>query len=274
MKSLKQTALVLALAGLPLTGNAELKPLNDDHMGNITGQAGVTIELETRIDIGEFRYTDEGSLSIKDIFIGGANRTDMFAEFDDPNIRQLLFGESSDLIDNIKIEIDVLDDGDAQINVFPLVAAPIDFAVRTGEWTLQGDTDSTLIADNLSVEGVVTELKFHVDTETDVLNLQTLFAVDKLDVDVPFLAMGIRDMRVTGANYDPSNPLITRLGAKVDMDVYNGVNSAGNSALAIDLQTFEADVSIGQVLVGGTSIGSFSMDNLAIQDTRMRVFGH
>lgn len=274
MKSLKKTALVLTVASVPLAGHAELKPLNDDHMGNITGQAGVTIELETKINIGEFIYTDEGSLSIKDIFIGGANRTDMFAEFDDPNIRQLLFGESSDLIDNIKIEIDVLDDGDAQINVFPLVAAPIDFAVRTGEWTLQGDTDSTLIADNLSVEGIVTELKFYIDTETDVLNLQTLFAVDKLDVDVPFLAMGIRDMRVTGANYDPSNPLITRLGAKVDMDVYNGVNSAGNSALAIDLQTFEADVSIGQVLVGGTSIGSFSMDNLAIQDTRMRVFGH
>ena len=271
MKSLKKTALVLAMTGLPLLAQAELQPLEDASMGNITGQAGVTIELETQVNIGEFLYTDEGSLSVKDIFIGGANRTDMFQEI--TTARDLLFGETSELIDNIKIEIDIADDGDALINVFPLVAAPIDFAVRTGEWSLQGATDSTLIASNLSMEGIVTELKFRVDTATDELNLQSLFAIDDLDVDVPFLALGIRDLRLTGADYD-DNPSILTVGAKVDMNIYNGTRADGNSALAVDLNTFEADMSIGQVLVGGTSIGSVALDNLSIQNPAMRIYGH
>jgi len=273
MISLKKSALVLAIASLPLVAQAELKPLEDTSLGNITGQAGVTIELETKVNIGEFRYTDEGSLSVKDIFVGGANRTDMFQEISDPGIRQFLFGETSDLIDNIKIEIDIADDGDALINVFPLVAAPIDFAIRTGEWTLQGHTDSTLIANNFSMEGVLTELKIRIDTATDKLNLQTLFAIDKLDVDVPFLALGIRDLKLTGANYS-DNPSVISLGAKLDMDVYNGTRANGDSALAIDLKTFEADMTIGQILVGGTSIGSVAFDNISVTNTAMRIYGH
>ena len=130
MKSLKQSALVLAIAGLPLSGYAELKPLHDADMGQITGQAGVTIELETQVTMDEFTYTDEGTLGISDIFIGGADRIDMFEEF--TSGRDAIFGTSStDLIDNIKIELDVADDGDAIINVFPITARPVDFAVRT-----------------------------------------------------------------------------------------------------------------------------------------------
>ena len=116
MKSLKQSALVLAIAGLPLSGYAELKPLHDADMGQITGQAGVTIELETQVTMDEFTYTDEGTLGISDIFIGGADRIDMFEEF--TSGRDAIFGTSStDLIDNIKIELDVADDGDAIINL-------------------------------------------------------------------------------------------------------------------------------------------------------------
>lgn len=274
MKSLKKSVLVLAIASLSFAAHAELKPLEDAHMGNITGQAGVTIELETQVNIGEFIYTDEGSLSVKDIFIGGANRTDMFAEFDDPAIRGFLFPESTELLDNIKVEIDIADDGDALINVFPLVAAPVDFSVKTGEWTLQGHTDSTMLANNFAMDGVILELKIRVDTATDKMNVQTLFAIDDLDVDVDFLALGIRDLHLTGADFDPNNPLVTRLGAKVDMDIYHGTRANGDSALAIDLNTFEADMSIGQILVGGTSIGSVALDNLSVQNTAMRIYGH
>ena len=67
MKSLKRNLLALAIIGAPFAAQAELKPIDDAQMGSITGQAGVTIELETKVNIGEFRYTDEGSLAIKDI---------------------------------------------------------------------------------------------------------------------------------------------------------------------------------------------------------------
>jgi len=232
MKSLKKTALVLAMAGLPFAAQADLKPLDDAHMGNITGQAGVTIELETRVDIGEFRYTDDGSLSIKDIKIGGANRTDLFEEITD--VRDALFGQTSDLIDNIKIDIDIADDGDALINIFPITAAPIDFGISTGDWTLEGHTDSTLLASNFNMVGAFTKVGIRVDTATDTLNLNTQVGISELNVDFDFLALGIRGLKMTGADYmgtrldgSAANPGVLTLGATIDMDVYKGTRLGG-----------------------------------------------
>ncbi|WP_217642290.1 DUF6160 family protein, partial [Curtobacterium sp. MCBA15_008] len=85
--------------------------LEDSAMGNITGQAGVSIELETKINMDRLIYTDEGSLTISDISIGGAERTDFFG------FNGLGGPDSNDLLDNIRIDIDVLADGDAAINI-------------------------------------------------------------------------------------------------------------------------------------------------------------
>jgi len=281
MKSLKKSALVLAMAGLPFAAQADLKPIDDAQMGSITGQAGVTIELETRVDIGEFRYTDEGSLSIKDISIGGANTTGLFSEITD--FRDALgLDATTNLIDNIAIEIDVAADGDAIINVLPLTAAPIDFGVSTGEWTLEGHTDSTLLASNFNMVGAFTKVGITVDTATDRLNLNTQVGISDLDVDIDFLGLGIRDLKMTGADYmgtkldgTAAAPSVLTLGATIDMDVYKATRLGGSGdALAIDLNTFAADMSIGEVLVGGASIGSVMLDNLVVQDTTMRIYGH
>ena len=281
MKSLKKSALVLAMAGLPFVAQADLKPIDDAQMGSITGQAGVTIELETRVDIGEFRYTDEGSLSIKDISIGGANTTGLFSEITD--FRDALgLDATTNLIDNIAIEIDVAADGDAIINVLPLTAAPIDFGVSTGEWTLEGHTDSTLLASNFNMVGAFTKVGITVDTATDRLNLNTQVGISDLDVDIDFLGLGIRDLKMTGADYmgtkldgTAAAANVLTLGATIDMDVYKATRLGGSGdALAIDLNTFAADMSIGEVLVGGASIGSVMLDNLVVQDTTMRIYGH
>ena len=283
MKSLKKSALVLAMAGLPFVAQADLKPIDDAQMGSITGQAGVTIELETRVDIGEFRYTDEGSLSIKDISIGGANTTGLFSEITD--FRDALgLDATTNLIDNIAIEIDVAADGDAIINVQPLTVAPIDFGVSTGEWTLEGHTDSTLLASNFNMVGAFTKVGITVDTATDRLNLNTQVGISDLDVDINFLGIGIRDFKMTGADYmgapNPDSDLspgpgVLTLGATIDMDVYKATRLGGSGdALAIDLNTFAADMSIGEVLVGGANIGSVMLDNLVVQDTTMRIYGH
>jgi hypothetical protein len=58
MKGLKKIALATAIAAAPFASHAGMKALDDTAMGNVTGQAGVTIELETKIGIGESRYTD------------------------------------------------------------------------------------------------------------------------------------------------------------------------------------------------------------------------
>jgi len=99
MKSLKRNLLALAIIGAPFAAQAELKPIDDAQMGSITGQAGVTIELETKVNIGEFRYTDEGSLAIKDISIGGAGAGYEDEMFKDIEIgRSLAFKDYTDLM--------------------------------------------------------------------------------------------------------------------------------------------------------------------------------
>lgn len=271
MRYVKTNLLALAVTVAPLAGHAELRPLEEAAMGGITGQAGVTIELETKINVDEFIYTDEGSLGVSDVFVGGAGRDDMLAElgFNIPS-------EATDLLDNFKVVIDVEDDGDANIRVLPLYGSPVDFAVRTGAWELRannGSGDSTVVMDNLSVEGMLGSFQAHLDTATDKLNINTRFAIDDLDVDVPFLAVGIRDLRVTGAGYDDNQNVVTAF-AQLDMDIYNGARADGGESLAIDIGAFDADVMIGGILIGGTSIGSVKLDNLSVTNTAMRVYGH
>ncbi|MBW0145969.1 DUF6160 family protein [Marinobacter arenosus] len=270
MKGLKPTLLALCVAGVQPAAMAEIQMLDDSVMGNITGQAGVTIELETKLNIDRFIYTDEGSLEINDIFVGGTNRTDLFSE-----MRLNLTGRAANtLLDNIRIDIDVMSDGDAIINFQPQDLAFIDLGVRTGAWNLVGQTDSTTIMDNFRMDALIGSGTISVDTATDELNFITDIAIDDMDFDVPFLAIGIRDFELTGSGYDLRAPRALDLFARVDMDIYKAPNSAGVDSLAVDLNTFEADIRIGGVIVGGTSIGSLALDNLAISNTAMRIYGH
>jgi hypothetical protein len=273
MKGLKPTLLALCVAGVPPAAVAEIQMLDDSAMGMITGQAGVTIELETKLNIDRFIYTDEGSMEINDIFVGGTNRSDLF-----PELGVNLMGgaaQETDLLDNVRIEIDILSDGDAIINVLPQVFGAVDLRVSTGAWNLTGTGGSTTILDNFNADILMGGANIEIDADTDVMNLRTDIAVDDMDFDMPFLALGIRDFRLTGNTYDPvRNKNIPDLFAKVDLDIYKRANSLGVDSLAIDLNSFNADITMGGVLVGGTSIGSVFMDDLAITNTQLLVYGH
>lgn len=272
MKGLKPTVLALCITGAPPAALA-FQPLDEATMGNITGQAGVTIELETKLNIDRFIYTDEGSLEINNIFVGGTNRSDLF-----PELGVNLMGgaaQETDLLDNIRIEIDVLSDGDAIINVLPQVFGAVDVRVSTDQWNLVGTTDSTTILDNFTADILMGGANIEIDADTDVMNLRADIAIDNMEFDAPFLAVGIRDLRLTGDTYDPvRNKNIPDLFAKVDLDIYKGSNSLGVDSLAVDMDSFRADMTIGGVLVGGTSIGSIFMDDLAITNTQMVIYGH
>jgi len=91
MKGLKKVALVSAIAAVSAGAQAELKALDDAAMGELTGQAGLTIDIESQLSIGEFAYVDAGAVVFKDIYQGGkddasGNRT---------------------MLDNIRLTLDV-----------------------------------------------------------------------------------------------------------------------------------------------------------------------
>lgn len=271
MKGLKPNILALCIAGASPAAMA-FTPLDEQAMGNITGQSGVTIELETRINIDNFVYTDEGSLSIRDISVGGAERTSFFG------YNGLAGNTASDRLDNMKIDIDIYSDGNAVINLLPVQFAAVDFRITTGAWNLlstDGSNDQTTLIDNFFAEGVVGRTSIEIDTATDNLNFRAAFAVEVMDFDVPFLAVGVRGLQITGADYDLRRPSPLDLFAEVELDIYKGTRFSGpEAALAIDMPVFRADVGIAEVIVGQQSIGSFFIDDLAVTNTAMRIYGH
>jgi len=278
MKGLKKILLATAVAAAPFAAHADLKALDDSAMGNVTGQSGVSIELETEVSIGEFRYTDDGYLSVNDIFIGGGT-----VERDGSgNVTGV-----SGLLDDLLIDIDVEADGDAFIDVHSISGAPIDFAVGVGSASLNatdGSGDTTLLASNIGIEGGLAQLNIRVDTATDDLIMNVGFNVTDMDMDVDFLGVNIRDMRVMGTNFletggagvDPADPTtLANAYAFATITVGKGTSAAtGGDALEIAIPEFRADIIVGAVEIGGASIGSFQMDNLAVTNTNMKVYGH
>ena len=269
MKGLKKIALATAVAAAPFAAQADLKALDDTTMGNVTGQAGVTIELETEVSIGEFRYTDEGYLAVNDISIGGGSV--------ERDANGAVTGVSG-MLDDLVIDIDVEADGDAFIDVHSISGAPIDFAMAVGSASLNatdGSGDSTLLASNIGIEGNLAQLNIRVDTATDDLIMNVGFNVTDMDMDVDFLGVNVRDLTVMGAAFYEGDPGAQGMFAFAQLTVGKGTSAAtGGDALEITIPSFVADIGVGAVEIGGESIGSFRMDNLAVTNTTMKVYGH
>ncbi|PIE43497.1 MAG: hypothetical protein CSA50_05145 [Gammaproteobacteria bacterium] len=70
MKSL-YCSVGLLMAVVSASTTADLQMLADSELSAVRGQAGLSIELATEIDIGEIAYRDEGYIAIKDIHLGG-----------------------------------------------------------------------------------------------------------------------------------------------------------------------------------------------------------
>ena len=277
---IKSTAFLVAVA-LPSLALGELRSLDESSMAMVSGQSGITVEFDAQIDIGEIVYTDEGSLAVTEIFLGGANRDDLFVEgYVAANGGTPFIQNVTSNFDDVKLDIDISSEGELNLRFFPLsYAAPVDFSVRTGAWELRdanGDPTVTLV-DNFSMDAIFTQLwaKIGYDSElgTDRLNIEMRIGIDDLDLDMPFLGLGIRDFRMTRSDYD-DNPNLLSANAVIGADIYSGQNSVGGGALAIDNISMDADITIGAIQLGDQSIGSMKVDNLTMTGGSMKIYGH
>lgn len=102
-RTTRSTALslwVLALS-LPATAMAEFLPLDDSTLSGVSGQAGITIELETKINIDRLSWTDEGTLSVNNMRLSGHNDS---------------------TLDNLKLTVDIAGTGEVLEHGFSEIA--------------------------------------------------------------------------------------------------------------------------------------------------------
>lgn len=93
-------AIGFAIASASGMSAADITPLSESQLASMTGQAGITIEINSaEITIGEVQYKDEGSIFMDTITLTGAG-----------TIEQNAFGTAyhNTKLDNLKITIDVV----------------------------------------------------------------------------------------------------------------------------------------------------------------------
>ncbi|HEY9120010.1 MAG TPA: DUF6160 family protein [Marinobacter sp.] len=311
MKGLKKIALATAVAAAPFAAHAELQAMDDSMMGNVTGQAGVTIELETQVSIGQFTYTDEGTFAVKDINLGGALASSSQSAAD-----YAAATGAGALLDQLKIDIDIADDGDAIIHVGSLQQdasgnpVPIDWGFTAGSMELDGNGgQNTVLVSNMDAWGLLGALDIVVDTDdvdgqagTGTLNIDAAFTVQEMSFDVEFLGIGVRGMTVNSSEAggevlgaaglaavlaaDPTAPTaeeqrkigLAQAGfAIVGLDVYKGSGLGASTAtdvLRVDVDDVLMDINVAETVIGGASIGTIGIDNLHISNTKLAVYGH
>ena len=134
MKGLKKVALASAIAAVSAGAQAELKALDDSAMSELTGQAGISIDVETKYTIGEFVYQDAGNLVLQGLSLGG-NTNDSF---------------DTGYLDNFRLYIDVAG------------AGAID--------PTNGSPDNELVYGFAEVIGLATMLGLQGNSDGDIIN--------------------------------------------------------------------------------------------------------
>jgi len=98
MAAFKRLTLASAVSLISIGVCADTKLLGDSELQSVTGQAGLTIDVESQWEIGEFAYRDGGFLLIQGMRMGGnsmGNGT----------------GTGSELLDNLRLDLDIAGDG-------------------------------------------------------------------------------------------------------------------------------------------------------------------
>ncbi|WP_250658383.1 DUF6160 family protein [Alkalimarinus coralli] len=299
MKGLKKIALVSAIAAISAGAQAELKSLDDSVMGEMTGQAGLTIDLTANVEVGEIAYKDGGFISMTDMKLGGAGITAAGAAVG-----------ANTVLDNITIYIDVAGAGEsnadfkfgleAQVNDY-IADSPAtglaDLAAQTTDATQQaaigayalhrsngGAADVTSIADLLetstgAADGAIADgdLVIHLGTtngyDDSVAGSEKFDGVD-FGMTLGEVALRKSDY-VVGSSVDPLAP-----AAAANTVLVSGIELAGKIGpvdIIIDEDTSKLAVSAYFQVAGGVAgnaaanamkfdfmdveIGRFAMNN-------------
>ena len=310
MKGFKKLALVAAIAA-PMTSVHALEALDDSTLSGMTGQAGVTIELDTKVTIDSFTYTDEGSVVLGDIAFGGANVAVADASAFD--------SAASDRLDEVKIDIDVDAGGNLQIHLGSTDVVgvfngsnPLDFGLHVGTVGLTdaAGSVSSQIASNINLAGVLgpQDIVILNDASANGMILaQGYFEIKDGGLTVDVAGVGVSNLTIG----QDSNPFHddTKLGGPlaaggkllapyaaataaagltnttaaenwafyaITVDTATSAAGGVTDALSLTVDSFNVDIAMDVGIGNGSAsnIGHIALDNLDVSGTTMVVYGH
>jgi hypothetical protein len=272
---MKTSSLILSLFSISSFSHAGFSPIDDASLGAISGQSGITIESELYATIGSFEYIDEGSVSVNDIVIGGANKPTYFGKD---------WGASShsgNKLDGSLITIDVLTDGDLVISgaVNPALGGGIiDFGITTGSVQLHSAdrlTSATLI-NSISISGIATKFRTKIDAQSLHILTEVEIGIDDLDIDISGLNLKVENAFIASSSYFESldnwgsqGLALQDTTAVISMDMH-----ADDAGLHINSESLEFDMGIGSISIADKSIGSIRLDNVNLTQSSMIISGH
>lgn len=258
MKGLNKLALATAVAAAPFATQA-MEPMSDKAMGETTGQAGVTIELDTNLSMDQIAYSqgeNTGSFLVNDVEIGGIGGP---------------FGDSLDLAINVDLVEDnqtpddvksgqnprpyqrgQLNDGDALISLKNIEndgSAPVDANIKIGNGdatdnanngdafqlqnsdgsesaTLISDLDMDMFLSQLDVIAQVEDLDGDTGNEGS-LGIDVAFSIDQLDVSFDVASVSLEGMRMAGAGSMPN--------LKEDQNIGSGASVTNPAIVSMDI---------------------------------------
>ncbi len=303
MKGLKKIALCSAVALAPFAANAELKALDDTAMGSVTGQAGVTIDLEANVSIAEIAYKDGGFIAMSGVALGGSG---------------IVGGPGTTALDDIRLTIDVVgtaggdlgiaaqatsylaaagadmgsvnstdvavDDGDLVIALRSQSGAPVDFGLAIGEISLNAEADAaelgnfaasankgTVLVSNLGIGGAIGPVDIVVDGQSDNMNINAFFnAAGQLTMPFMNTTLGFELHNRRGAS-----TAIVSSAAGTTSFAHAQVNiTPSTNGLGVEVTDFSGDLDLTNITFGASpSIGSVYMTDLAVT-ANMDIYGH
>lgn len=237
MKGLKKLALATAVAAAPFA-QAEMTAMDDALLGEMTGQAGVTIELSANVSVGSFVYTDTDGYVPHSLFELENTDTGAAAAAGTFSMNNIVLGGAggTGALDDIKIDIDV-DANDGLVihlggtNLMEVLTGAdtdldgsneqVDFGLSVGSVNV----NSTTLASNIAINGNLGPVDIVIANDSTI-SVDAFFEVKSGGMNIDVLGMGLTNLTVG----DDSAPITTSATYATAVATAQGLAVSQNAA--------------------------------------------
>lgn len=300
MKTFQKITLVAAIAAAPFAAQADLTPMTESLMGDTTGQAGVTIEIELGtggIDIGSVVYTDEGSVTLENINVGltgvitqtidvnAAGDLEIVASAPGSVAITMGGGEFSALkLGGTNGDSEVINNLDLAVTLGASTTTIMSLgtdASGLGALGNAGVTDTT----NNAYSTEVSSMAIKTSTTVEITDMNVgMFGYTRTQADALSVAGGgvagdaTSDVYVDNSAIQISGVTVTGSGGgamTLDQVIWaKGGTAAQGGGLYIQMGALDADINVAGISIGGASIGSVAVNGLSMAGMTQRIYGH